>query len=143
MRWRLLLVTSLVLFLFSAIRTVADVKPKYFIRLYSDICFHAESGDLLGTRIIVLRLRDGDYVYFQSAEDSPSSAKAIIADNATDIEFHIIEPDRPAIDFKGKLTDQLLSGRMEYDDGKGNKWLGDPMRLPRLDNVQKGFLTCK
>ncbi len=146
MRARLLFVASLLFFL-SSVRAIAgDGKPQYFIRLYSDICLHSESGDLLGTRIVVLRLRDGDYVYFQPSEGwprSPVGAKAAIADNATDIEFHVAEPGQPAIDFKGKLTDQFLSGRIEYDDGAGKKWLGDPMRLPRIDNPKNGFPNCR
>ena len=145
MRAGLLVLTGWLLILSSASCMARD-EPKYFIRLYSDICFHSESGDLLGTRIIVLRFRDGDYVYFQPAEGmpiSPAATKASIADNATDFEFHIVEPNSPSVDFKGKLTDQFLTGRIEYDDRAGKKWLGDPMQLPRIDNPQDGFPNCK
>jgi hypothetical protein len=38
------------------------------VRLYSDMCVHPESGDLLGTRIMLLDLNDGPYLIFQEAE---------------------------------------------------------------------------
>jgi hypothetical protein len=144
MRAQLLLLIGFLVFLCFAPSSAADAQPQYFIRLYSDICLHPESGDLLGTRIIVLKLRDGNYVYFQPSEGEPglpASAKAVI--NVTDIEFHVAEPDRPTVDFKGKLTDEFLNGRIEYDNGAGRKWLSEPMQLPRIGNLQNGFPNCK
>ncbi|WP_063702459.1 hypothetical protein [Bradyrhizobium centrolobii] len=50
--------------------TVSNAAPSddSGVTVYSDICYHAEAGDLLGTRVVLLRLKGGDYVVYQIAE---------------------------------------------------------------------------
>lgn len=46
----------------------AGAAPATPFTLYSDVCYHRESGDILGTRIGILRLPEGRYLYLQFAE---------------------------------------------------------------------------
>jgi len=47
------------------------------IMLYSNICLHGESGDLLGTRLGFLHLADGSYAFYQEVEGWPNKTQMV------------------------------------------------------------------
>jgi len=48
--------------------------------LYSDVCLHQESGDLLGTRLGLLRMVDDTYAFYQLAEGWPGEPQIVKLD---------------------------------------------------------------
>jgi hypothetical protein len=66
--------------------------------------------------MIALRFPDGDYVYVQTAEGElqpPQLATATISRNNSDIAFTVTGLDKSAATFKGKMTEQALTGTFE------------------------------
>jgi len=45
--------------------------------LYSNMCLHGESGDLLGTRLGFIHLADGNYAFYQEVEGWPNTTQMI------------------------------------------------------------------
>jgi|SoiMethySBSTD1v2_1073268.scaffolds.fasta_scaffold43962_1 hypothetical protein len=114
------------------------------VTVYSDICIHSDSGDLLGARILVMRFREGDYVLFQMAEgviEAPQIGKANIDSKTGDIVFRIPESDKLVVTFRGKINDQALTGAFDnhWVSGSGEKIF----RLPKLIGRQQSFPTCR
>lgn len=130
------------------------------LRVYSDICLNEQSGDLHGTRIIILRLPEGYYAFFQDefsvyGHDSqalrfpkplapmdlpqPQAAVAIVGDNNSDIEILYAEPNDPKnyVHFKGKMTDKMLTGRY-------TSWSPSTadVQFPRVDVWRRNFPRC-
>ncbi len=120
-------------------------EKKSEILVYSDVCIHDESGDLLGTRIVVLRFPEGDYVHFQLAEGvllTPEVAKADISEDGTRIRFHVSGPRDKSVAFDGRMTAKSLIGNFEQGGWEGLS--GDAIfNLPRVDIGQVGFPECK
>jgi len=112
--------------------------------IYSDVCVHPESSDLLGDRVVLMRFPDGDYVYFQTAEGvfgPPQIVKAVVASNGTDIEFKVSDLDKAAANFKGRLTEEALIG--SFDNGWQNR-VGSPVfRFLRVAERQPRFPRCE
>jgi hypothetical protein len=115
------------------------------ILVYSDVCIHADTGDLLGTRIVLLRFPEGDYVYFQLAEGVmliPELTKAETREDGMRIRFRAPGPKNKLVTFDGQITDKKLTGTFEQEGWKNIS--GDAMfNLPRVDIGYVGFPLCK
>jgi hypothetical protein len=115
------------------------------VAVYSDICFHEESGDLLGDRFVLLRFPEAAYVVVHEAigEVQPAQlAKAIISKNNSDITFTLFTSEGPPAVFKGKVTEKVLTGI--FENGRKNNRTGSSMfSLPRIVGRQKGYPDCK
>ena len=114
------------------------------LAVYSDICVHSESDDLLGTRVVVMRFVDGDYVLFQMAEGvmtKPELGKAVIDSGNGDILFSVPQSEKLVATFKGQMTGQFLTGTFD------NHWVGGAgeknFKLPRITGEQRSFPVCK
>ena len=131
-------------FLLSASAAIAAPQLDDTFTVYSDLCYHAESGDLLGTRAVVMRFKEGSYVLFQVAEgeiQAPQVVKIILDPKGNDVAFGIAESEKSIANFKGKITDQLLTGSFDnnWQDRSGKK----TFRLPRIVGKQRSFPDCK
>jgi hypothetical protein len=115
------------------------------VAVYSDICFHEESGDLLGDRFVLLRFPESAYVVVHEAigEVQPAQfAKAIISKNNFDITFTLsTRGESPAI-FNGKVTEKALTGAFQ-NGRKNNRTGSSTFSLPRIVGHQKGYPDCK
>lgn len=111
---------------------------------YSDICHHRETGDLIGTRIGVMNLSDGVYVFFQEAEgelDDPQTVK-LHSGALTDSElsFQVTEPPGSRT-FVGTLSETAIKGRFT-DGGVGPTGTG-VYNLKRVRLPEKSFPECR
>jgi len=104
----------LLLCLLAAVRNVpaaADAASNFI--LYSDICVHAETGDLLGTRIGLIKLSDATYAFFQVAEgvtESPQINKLSSGDiKDGKIAFPVLIAGKSKI-FQGTITNTAITG---------------------------------
>jgi len=113
------------------------------IFVYSTMCLHEETGDLLGERVTVARYPEGDFVWFQDPEGGRDPGQVVNADiekRGTRIEFTLALPNGPG-QFTGRITADGLAGSFDrgfYNDkGRGDfKW-------PRVGSSQNGFAPCK
>jgi hypothetical protein len=116
----------------------ATVKQKEMVTIYSNVCYHEESGDLLGALVLVLKQYGETYIVYQEAEGiltSPKPIKAKVAGDRIDIEFAEDSPGY-VVTFSGKLTDKAITGRFSYEPDK-------LVRLVRQPNVSQGAPDCK
>lgn len=75
------------------------------ISIYSDICVHAEEGDLIGDRVLVIFGEGDTYVVWQTAEGAlgpPPVGSAILDGSA--MRFTFDQAAGEAISFEGHLT---------------------------------------
>ena len=129
--------------LFAATGSLGAPQEGSRVIVYSDICVHPESGDLLGSRVVVMRFVEGSYVLFQMAEgvlEAPQSVAATIDKNG-DILFRLPESEKVLATFKGKMTDQSLTGTFDnhWTNGFGKK----TFQLPKVAGPQRSFPPCK
>lgn len=113
------------------------------VAVYSDICVHPESGDLLGDRVVVMRFVDGDYVLFQTAEGviaAPQVAKATVDLRGGDIRFSVLEAEKVIANFKGKMTSSTLTG--SFDNGWKNRFGEKMLKLPKINDQLRTFPAC-
>jgi hypothetical protein len=114
------------------------------IRLYSDICFHEESGDVLGVRIGILNLEEGPYVLYQEAQGGLGQAQIIKIDPRDIANSKItfsIQDGGVSNKFRGSITANRITGRFDsYRAGaRGNV----VFKLDRVMLPQKGFPDCR
>ena len=113
--------------------------------LYSDVCYHREGGDVLGTRIGILRLPEASYLYLQFAQgdfEAPQMIKLGPDDlKAGRLTFsaQILTKGRGST-FHGHITDLALTGA--FDNAPGPSGNGH-LNLPRIALDKKGFPDCK
>ena len=116
-----------------------DRLPESFV-VYSNVCVHRETGDLLGTRIALLRFSDGAYVLVQSAEgelEAPDTIK-LAEDPWKTSRLRFAMTGSQKI-FHGTLSPGALSGNF---DEAGLNSLGRPVKaLPR--SAEKFFPECR
>jgi hypothetical protein len=108
------------------------------VTIYSNVCYHEESGDLIGELIMILRQYGDTYVVYQQAEGiltEQQPIKAKVEGDRIDIEF---AEDTPGyvVTFSGKLTDKAIVGRFSYEPDK-------VVRLFRQPNISQGARDCK
>ncbi|WP_156179579.1 hypothetical protein [Bradyrhizobium sp. LTSPM299] len=114
--------------------------------IYSDVCYHPAEGDLLGTRVVLLRLKDADYVVYQMAEGElgkPQIGTATVDPKKGDILFKVAAGDsnEPVATFRGKIAAQALTGSFDnsnWTNRKGEK----TFRLPRIVGRQQSYPVC-
>ena len=123
--------------------TAQDVRRTVAI-VYSDVCTHADTGDLLGDRVVVLRFFEGDYVFFQTAQGAiqePLLGTATIDYKNNDIVFKVSASDKSVATFKGKMDGKVLTGK--FDNHWTNRSGGELLRLSRIDAGQRDVPECR
>lgn len=113
------------------------------VAIYSNVCWHAEAGDLLGDRIGVLRLSDSPYVFVQSASgewETPFLAKAS-ADDLKRGKLNFVITDGPkSIHFHGTISEKSVTGQFDgWRDDKGKPLV---VRLVRSMASKKRVPNC-
>jgi hypothetical protein len=112
--------------------------------VYSDLCYHSESGDVLGNRVVVMRFKEGDYVLFQTAEGeigAPQFGEAVITSRSDEIVFKIKASEKVIATFNGRMSGQFLTGT--FDKGWENRSGEKTFRLPRIVGRQRSFPECR
>jgi len=135
------LVTVLALCFFFGIPAAAVADN---FALYSDACWHKEAGDLLGTRIGIVRLSDAPYVFLQAAGgdwNAPFIAKASAKDLKQGTLVFSISDGGKSVSFRGTITEKTVTGLF-------NGWFGDKgkpltVRLSRVPVAKKGAPDCR
>ena len=114
------------------------------LRLYSDMCIHPESGDLLGTRIAVFDLGDASYVTFQEAEGvmgKPETVRLAPDDLRGSALSFVLESGGKRERFQGAITEGSIAGK--FDDGRAGPTLNPVFQLKRVSKIVKGFAVCR
>lgn len=122
----------------------ATESGKAGFRLYSDFCFHEESGDVLGTRIGLLELEDGPYVMYQEAIGWPGRAQIVQVDRKDITRSKItfsIQDDGKSKTFRGSITAEQIIGR--FDDNRTGVRGNTEFKLNRVTLPHKGFPDCR
>ena len=112
--------------------------------LYSDACWHAEAGDLLGYRIGIMRLSDDAYVFLQAAEgawSAPFVAKASATDLKRGRLVFTVSDDGKPVSFRGAISEKILTG--QFDGWRDIKGKPLTVHLSRNSASKKGFPTCR
>ncbi len=114
------------------------------IRLYSDVCYHVETGDVLGTRIAILNLEDGPYVLYQEAQGDLGQAQIVRIDRKDIANSKIIfsiQDDGKSETFRGSITAGGITGR--FDDNRTGVFGNAVFKLNRVTLPHKGFPDCR
>ena len=130
--------------LFATVAAPGASQEDSSIAVYSDICYHSESGDVLGNRVVVMRFKEADYVLFQMAGGEvgdPQFGKATIDPKSNEIIFNIPISEKATATFKGRMNGQFLTGT--FDNGWQNRSGEKAFRLPRIVGRQRSFPECK
>ena len=135
---------ALMTFLGLLVAGRASAAPAPGFTLYSDVCYHRESGDILGTRIGVLKLPEDIYLYLQFAEGEFSPPQLIkLGPNglkAGQLAFSAqIGAKGPASSFRGHITDTALTGAFDNTLPPEERRLS----LRRISPDKKGFPDCR
>jgi hypothetical protein len=114
------------------------------LALYSDACWHVEAGDLLGTRIGVIRLSGDTYVFAQEAGgdwNQPFIAKATAADlKRGRLTFTISDAGKP-VSFHGTISEKIVTGQFDgWQDFSGKPLV---VHLSRVPTSKKGVPDCR
>lgn len=134
---RILVVLS-VLFAAQAFWGAASAAESFAV--YSDVCLHRETGDLLGTRIALMRFADATYVFVQIAEGQLE--EPLVSEMSGDpartgrLEFKLADGGTP-ISFRGKISDGAVIGRFEPTA------LGRVFHLRRVRMPETHFPECR
>jgi hypothetical protein len=116
--------------------SVAAEAPRKTVAVYSNVCFHAQSGDILGERVFLFRVRDGFQVLFQEAIGEmqlPILEKALVSGDQIRVELHR-RSEGPSI-FVGSITPETITG--SYLNGDGRR-----ITLTRQHEEENGFPNC-
>jgi|SRR5581483_10468744 len=93
---------------------------------YSDVCYNSQGGDLLGTRIGVMKLRDAVYLFYQDAEGIFGEPQIIAlpphALAGGKLSFTIADFPDPST-FVGTISDRAIKVRLT-NGGVGPKGTG-------------------
>jgi hypothetical protein len=111
---------------------------------YSDVCFNPEGGDLIGTRIGVMKLRDATYLFYQDAEGIFGQPQIVMlaprALAGRKLSFQIADVNGPST-FVGTISDTMIQGR--FTDGSvGPKGTGI-YNLKRVALPEGRFPKCR
>lgn len=118
------------------------------IALYSTACINAQSGDLLGERIGILRLNRGHetYFFYQEAEgewQEPQIAQLHRGEGepmGSTVSFDVRRGGEKDT-FKGTITDKMIVGQFSNPRHR-NGFEQREFRLPRVSLNQKGYPDC-
>ena len=119
--------------------------PEPGFTLYSDVCYHREGGDVLGTRMGILRLPEASYLYLQFAQgdfEAPQMIKLGPDDlKAGRLTFSAqILAKGPGSTFHGRITGMAVTGAFDNVPGLSR---GGHLNLSRIVPDKKGFPDCK
>lgn len=101
--------------------------------IYSDICQHGETGDLLGDRVIIIRSEEQDYVVLQTAEGvamPPSLGEANI--DGGKFKFFVTSYSEPPITFVGEISPTNITGT--FSNGRTDRLGHQKFNLTRQPN---------
>jgi hypothetical protein len=135
----------LMFFLLACIHGASAAEGGVFA-LYSNVCFHNESGDILGTRMGVLRLGDGPYVFVQwsgggdmmEAETYKLSPDEFKKGKLT---FSVVYGQNRGT-FHGTITDKAINGRFD-NPTIVSLWNKPLFHLRKVNPQQKGYPVCR
>lgn len=118
-------------------------KHEELFSLYSDICYHKESGDVLGLRVGVLWLGPYEpFVFVQHGEGDMGQARLAKLDRkGARISFTITE-DGKTHRFSGTISETEIVGRfpdISVEPGRNRT----EHRLKRVYDRQLGFASCR
>jgi hypothetical protein len=112
--------------------------------LYSDICAHSETGDLLGTRIGLINLFDSTYVFFQVAEgrlESPQVSKLSTGGlGKGKLSFPVSIAGKAKM-FQGTVTNAAIIGN--FDDQSFGPTGNSVFHLKRTSALDKTLPRCR
>jgi hypothetical protein len=74
--FRLIYITTLLVLSFALNARAGDMSPS-LVGIYSDMARHQESGDVIGTEIIISKTKSGYFAVIQTSEGSP--CKPVVA----------------------------------------------------------------
>jgi hypothetical protein len=86
------------------------------IDVYSSLCLHDESGDVLGMRITLARYPEETYVWFQDSEGWPEIGQIVPADldkKSGKIHFKLALQDKTSVGFVGQISATQLAGSFD------------------------------
>jgi hypothetical protein len=137
--WRTLSTTTL-LTIIPQVCVSAETR-RDVVAIYSDVCQHAQSGDLLGDRVFLFKSQDRSYVVLQTAEGvftPPNLGEATI--NGDRIRFELKPPSEPAIIFVGKITPEAITS--SFRNGRTDRLGRQTFHLARQPAEEKPFPKC-
>lgn len=120
--------------------------PRGIFTLYSDLCLHRQSGDVLGTRIGFLNIRGGTYIFYQASAGELEAPQIMPLPDGQLAKSQFLRFSAKTFSgtdqFSGVVTPQAIDGNFQGaktdDFGKG----GRDMHLPKVD-PQAGLPYCK
>lgn len=117
--------------------------PEPGFTLYSDVCYHRDSGDILGTRMGILRLPEASYLYLQFAEGDFTPPQLVKLDRQGDrLSFSAqILAKGPMSVFHGRITGAMPTGA--FDDHAQAPSGKTRFDLRMTSAGKKGFSNCK
>lgn len=111
------------------------------IVVFSSLCVHPESGDIIGDRVILMEFPEGSYVLYQSGNgvvESYSGNAIVISENF--LKFSVIIDDEDYI-FTGKMRKNSLSGN--FIKKKDENYSRDTGVLPIVSGGMRKYELCK
>ena len=127
--------------LFGSLLTASAQAQVPSMTVYSDICMHEETGDLLGTRVALLKLPDATYVFFQLAEGelSPPVIGKLLQRGET-IAFEV-DLYGKTLKFIGTLTNTAITARLSNNGLSPSG--SEVFRLPRIRDTTASIPRCR
>jgi hypothetical protein len=108
MRYRAIVVFALSLLAWQASFSETPPKPT---GIFTDMSYHSEGGDMLGTELFVVKSNHGYYVIYQSSEGEPSVPVVIPAKvDGTKINFDVPSSVDSNGSFSGVISNTGLIG---------------------------------
>ena len=111
---------------------------------YSDVCLHRETGDLIGTRIGMMKLRDAVYVFYQDAEGQLEQPQIVRLARGgltgSKLSFKVDDSGGQRT-FAGTVSETAIEGHFT-DGGVGPKGNGR-YDLKRVALPESGFPECR
>ena len=104
--------------------TSVDTQTGEPAAIYSSVCVHPETGDLLGFRVVVMHFPDTTYIMFQAAEgsmDPPELTEATLYGHT--VAFALRKSLRGS--FSGTITEKSLRGQLRVASAQ------EALNLPR------------
>jgi hypothetical protein len=140
MRWVVAFFLSS-LFIAPVLAASAGSQPSEVFALYSNLCLHRQSGDLLGTRVALLRLGDGAYAMYQESEGWPGKPLMVKLDpgllKKSKLDFQVSMEGGESRIVRGDVTGNVLvltSGGLRMNE--------KILRLPRVP-LPETIHTCR
>jgi hypothetical protein len=127
---------ALLMVLLSGAASGRDL-ARYGVFVYSDLCVSAQSGDVAGNRISLLRYPYVDHVIYEYTEGAlmaPLLADKMTIDPKTGaLTFDVSNGDR-TVTFHGTMADDALVGTISDRP--------EPVRLPRVRDFSRKPAEC-